>query len=591
MTPKTLSTIGTFTEVAYFRGQWYVAWQEETSLRVLAFASDLGPATRPLDLTLSLGPDAGAFPRMLEHDNALRLVYRMGAPDYTAVLVSLTNDDAPRALGVAHGNDPLALGHGFVAWQAAGAPDYPVLRQPIDGSAPEVLVRQGAPDGLSRILPDGSVTLIKDENTAIPGYTRPCWAGDAVVVEADNPVDSLCDLIIRSDGQRARAFLGQNAPTPRLATNGAGRYLVGTGQGPGARIALIEPADFQTPSAITVAPLSRPALISAFFATSDQYPETTPNYPRHADVIVEATGAANRAPGSVIVGLNALATVQDPTRVVGLYAGTEDLTGLELECRALREAWTTRWPDRPRPPVIAYLAGGASTRAGYPPREPDIYAPECYFGLADMSTAAGVEALVAGWMQTLPADRPWLLTCQAYDRNDVWTSSQMAALAAASPAYLDALRARPWILGLMWFAVNRPGGVRDYPALLEAHRAIFAAVPGAAALPMTPVTPPPSDEDDMTITIGKYDETGKVGQPARIAFTLNSDHPVTELTIDRIGDGVDGLTISGKDLRPLRALEVLITKAGKSAWQLRGKDSAGGHDETSDSSRPFVAQA
>lgn len=336
-----------------------------------------------------------------------------------------------------------------------------------------------------------------------------------------------------------------------------------------------------------VTPLDRPALIGAFFAVSDQYGDA-PAYPRHADVVVEATGAAARA-RAAIVGLKALATVSDPTTVIGLYAGTEDLAALEVECAALRAAWVARWPGRPRPPVIAYVTRGARAQAGYPPQEPDIYAPECYFAVGDTPTAAGIEALVAGWAQTLPADRPWLLSAQAYDLSHAWGAAQMAGLAEASDAYLDALRARPWILGLLWFAVQRPGGVRDYPALLTAHRAIFTAVPSAAVLPTSPAQPAPGD--DMTITIGKYDETGKVGEPARIAFTLNSDHPVTELTIDRIGDGIDGLTIRSDDLRPLRAVEVLVTKAGKSAWQLRGKDSAGGHDETSESSRPFVAQA
>jgi hypothetical protein len=88
----------------------------------------------------------------------------------------------------------------------------------------------------------------------------------------------------------------------------------------------------------------------------------------------------------------------------------------------------------------------------------------------------------------------------------------MDTLAATLPAYLDAMRARPWVLGLLAFAVNRPGGVRDYPALLAAHRRLFAAVPGApTTLPVAvpPIDPPPPDpgEDDMHrpgVTIDRY---------------------------------------------------------------------------------------
>lgn len=243
MTLKTLVSIGTFTEVAYFRGQWYVCWQYGTVLRVIAFGADLGPADHPLDIALPLGDDAGSFPKMAVMDNALRLAYRLGAPGYVAILMSLTNDDTPEALGTAYGNDPVILSDNYIAFQKTGASDYRVFRTTL--SAPDMeFVRSGAPTGLSRILPDGTVRTVDEDRQLIAGYTRPSWAGDAVAVEGDG----LYDLVIRSDGKQVRLFEGQESYTPRLATDGTGRYLLGTWGKEGVRIALIEATDFATPA-------------------------------------------------------------------------------------------------------------------------------------------------------------------------------------------------------------------------------------------------------------------------------------------------------------------------------------------------------
>ena len=50
MTTKTLATVGTFTEVAFHEGAWYVCWQDGTNLRIQRYSADL--SVQSLDLRL-----------------------------------------------------------------------------------------------------------------------------------------------------------------------------------------------------------------------------------------------------------------------------------------------------------------------------------------------------------------------------------------------------------------------------------------------------------------------------------------------------------------------------------------------------------
>lgn len=238
MTPRVLAGVGTFTEVAWFDGQWWVVWQDGTVLRITTFSEELlvqGPVR-----AIPIGEQAGAFPRMTVSGGQLWLAYRRGAPDYAVVLDSLTGDDNPRGLRTGYGNEPVAFGLDDIAWQSS--PGYQVSRQAINDTGSAFVVRYGAPTGLSRITPDG-VRLVDEDRLAIPGYTRPCWAGDAVAVEGAG----LYDLVIRNDGKQVRCFDGEDSQTPRLAWDGGERYLIGTWGKDGVRIALLENSDFVKP--------------------------------------------------------------------------------------------------------------------------------------------------------------------------------------------------------------------------------------------------------------------------------------------------------------------------------------------------------
>lgn len=246
MKSRTLAPSGTFTEVAWSTGTWWATWQDGAQLIVVTISTDLTQVA--LWRTYQLGDDAGAFPRFLVWDGRLWLAYRKGGPSYAVCVWNVLTDEV-HTLGWGYGNDPVALGSGFAAWQSTG--DYQVLRQPIDGSGPTTHERIGAPTGLSRILL-GQVITVDEDRRVVPGGTRPSWAGDAVAIEVDETAGGPCDLVRRNDGLEARVFQGQYSPTPRLATDGRGRYLLGTGQGPGVRVALIEAADFVAPVPVPV---------------------------------------------------------------------------------------------------------------------------------------------------------------------------------------------------------------------------------------------------------------------------------------------------------------------------------------------------
>ena len=85
----------------------------------------------------------------------------------------------------------------------------------------------------------------------------------------------------------------------------------------------------------------------------------------------------------------------------------------------------------------------------------------------------------------------------------------------------------------------------------------------------------------IRIVVGAYDKTVRVGDDAAVRFELQSDVPVTSLTVDFLGDGKDGLPISSPDLRRLRGVAVAAPdKPGTFNWQLTATNARGERDQT-----------
>jgi hypothetical protein len=372
-----------------------------------------------------------------------------------------------------------------------------------------------------------------------------------------------------------------------------GRRFVFAGNGqtsPGALTIMVVDADAERQDVgPLVAPLGRPAFFGGFYATTDRYPETIADYPQTCEVIVEPD-AVQRSRVKVIVSREAIHGVHNSANVLGLYVA-EELTAtgasLDAEAELARAEWRRVFPDRPVPPTVGYLTRGMVDRPGWPPKKIDVYGPEMY----DAYTREAITSLFEWWLERLPADRAWMLICQAYDRN-IPDLEKMKTLASVSDAFLDPLRPqeRGFVAGLLMFAVNRIGtrdgktigGVVVYPELLSVHRRMFAAIPSApASLPHASEEP---GGDMIKVHVGDFTDKCQVGDVAYVDFRVESDSPVTEIRIDRRRDGLPGLVLKPgaelPDLRDLRGVKVIMTKAGSFSWHVGAKNAAGEPDES-----------
>jgi hypothetical protein len=583
MKTKTLG-VGTYPDAVFHDGRIWCVWHSGNAIEIVSLDAD---TLAERSYTAWMVGVPSVYPKLHSWDGRLWLAYREGLAPYRIVLREI-GSGVQETLTVGHGEQPVAFGGSDIAWQSTGTPSWAVQRRAIEaGGALGTLVRSGVGTGLSRVLPD-RVTTIDEDRLALSGYTRPSWAGELVVAEGPQG-GAYC----RFRDRELTLWPGQTANTPRCAMSGDRLVVVTWGSPWNVRIGAFAYGEM-SPIGEALAPLTRPAFIGGFYATTDKYPEVITYYPQNCEVIVEASAIA-RARTPVIVSPDALAGVAHAQRVIGLYVAAEEegtASALDLAAELARAAWRQHFPAHPVPAVVGYVTRGMAARGTWPPRSVDVFAPECYFDASP--SAAGVEALVAGWAHVLTATRPWLLVIQEYDRNGA-QRHLMDALAATLPAYLDAMRPRPWVLGLLAFAVNRrPGGVCDYPVLLASHRRLFAAVPSAlATLPVAVPTDPkpdPGESDVIRIAVGSYDSKVRVGAGAGIRFELQSDVPVTSLTVDFLGDGAPGLTVSSSDMRRLFGVTVEApNKAGTFQWQLTATNARGERDQTG-ASRSIAVQ-
>jgi hypothetical protein len=249
MTPKHLGA-GTFPDVAYFLGRWYCAFQNGAQLHLVSLLP--GTLEEMTWNSWTVG-EPGVFPRLLSWQGRLFLAHKDGTANYRIALreigssfVEYLDVEATPEPDQGHGADPVALGAGYVAWQSTGAPDYQIWRKPLVGSATARFVRNGRPTGLSRVFADGSVTLV-DEDREVDGFpgTRLCWAGDLTMAEGKN----LGAYARLTDGRELVLWPGQEAVTPRCATDGADRYgIVTWGAREGVRFAEVTRAEFAIPN-------------------------------------------------------------------------------------------------------------------------------------------------------------------------------------------------------------------------------------------------------------------------------------------------------------------------------------------------------
>lgn len=229
---------------------------------------------------------------------------------------------------------------------------------------------------------------------------------------------------------------------------------------------------------------------------------STPDYPQNCTVVVNQQvipQAAGWVPIIIPAGDEHLQTVKAhgiADKVLALYIGD---TGGWLNAQTLaarsKENWRRIVGTKP-PPVFWYITPGAPD--GPLPRDVDILGPQLYFDDYHADEARMQELLwrmVGNWMTVLGTSKPWLPVCQSFDRGQPGVVN-IPALASMQPQFLNQLTANdprvgkvPPAIGVLFFAVNRPGGTKTYPELADWHKAIFASIPGPPDRPVSEVPP------------------------------------------------------------------------------------------------------
>jgi hypothetical protein len=231
---------GALADVAFHQGRWWCVWHGGSDLHLVSL--EPGTLSEQSWTSWTIG-EPGAFPRLLSWVGRLWLAHREGAAPYRIVLREVGTSHVEH-LDIGHGADPVALGAGDVAWQATGGPEWQVWRKPLVGAEPSRFVRQGRPTGLSRVLSDGAVKTVDEDREALTGYTRPCWAGDLVVAEGRN----LGAYARLTNGRELIVWPGQEAVTPRCATDGGELFGIVTWGREGVRFAEVTRSEFVVPS-------------------------------------------------------------------------------------------------------------------------------------------------------------------------------------------------------------------------------------------------------------------------------------------------------------------------------------------------------
>jgi hypothetical protein len=267
-----------------------------------------------------------------------------------------------------------------------------------------------------------------------------------------------------------------------------------------------------------------------FFNYSERYSDE--HVPENCTVVTEP-GAVARAAANVpiIISIECLdAAVHVKDRVLALYIGdTGGPVNAEIRAQEIKREWKRR--SGLDTPVIWYATLYEMTAF---PDSVDILGPQFYF--EDWNNLGEKRWRMLGdWNTKVKSSKPWIPIYQAYDRNGTWSVERMRELTSIMPQFLSQLIEKdsrigplPEILGMLFFAAARPGGMRNYPILKNIYKSIYNAIPGPARWPTTKGTMP---NNPPKITITEY--TPHAGTaPLRVRAVYKSEEgsgPITSL--------------------------------------------------------------
>jgi GNAT superfamily N-acetyltransferase len=230
----------------------------------------------------------------------------------------------------------------------------------------------------------------------------------------------------------------------------------------------------------------RPLWFGYFFAYTDRYAPDSPDVPQNVTVVADEPQVIARAAAHVPVIIGGSAQELEAARpvwhrVVALFVSEESsVAGLENAVQQAREDMAALGCGTR--PIVAYATAAQRDADDWRvPAGADWLAPELYVDPAHQNDGDAARAhLMASadeWARRTPRRVPWLIVAQAYDRNGHWTNRE--TLLALQDVYAELLHRHRRARGVLLFAANRPGGVRDHRVLLAAHERLFDAIPGA----------------------------------------------------------------------------------------------------------------
>lgn len=291
-------------------------------------------------------------------------------------------------------------------------------------------------------------------------------------------------------------------------------------------------------------PFPRPLWCGAFFQYSSRYGDDV-TYPSNCTVVVNEPGqgtshirrAMDKLPVFIDTAPETMAVAAErPDRVLALYIGdTGGWQNAERLAAEGKERWK-RLTGRTLP-VLWYITPDEPREVGFQlPPSVDLLGPQFYF---DSPDGAGEQLwrMMGSWIDRIGTSKPWIPIFQAYDRNfDPRWTSRMSDLAALTTSFMEQLIAPdlrvkvvPPAVGVLFFAVQRPGGVSAYPVLREVHEAVFRSIPAGPGPSLTGSSTPQTPTGERPrVTIEGYASHVRLGERARAVATL-SGGPATTL--------------------------------------------------------------
>lgn len=223
---------GSFPDVVWFQARLYVAYRSANNLAINLYSYDKNLGDQRVEKIFILSSGAGGYPRMTTYNNTLWLAYRDGESSGEDIKLWRKDTGATESLGPAVGNDPVAVGNGYIAWQkceGTNCANSKVYRRQLAGGT-QVYIQNSLPTGIARILPNGSVVMIDTDRTAVTWGLNAWFAGKLTVATDVTPNDDN-GVAARMNNLASSEFnlwLGQRTHTPHAATDLSGNYAVAT---------------------------------------------------------------------------------------------------------------------------------------------------------------------------------------------------------------------------------------------------------------------------------------------------------------------------------------------------------------------------